>query len=264
MALHAASLPRSAVEASGGAEGGRLGVENDRLRFQERKQAFPPPFATDAGLLEAAKRNAEIGAERIVSDRPRTQSPCGCIGTLGVMGEDRSVEAKNSVVGDLDCLCLIVGRNDRQDRPEDLLARDGGMVVDVAEHRRLYVKAAWQIGRTATAKRQRGALFLTLGNVALDAIALAPHGQGPHLAGPVERIADLDLGKLRTQRLDHRVMALAGDHDAGERGADLARQEGRKAGDASRGRLDIVVIQDHRRRFATEFQGAARNPLATE
>ena len=57
--------------------------------------------------------------------------------SFDVAGPDAGGEAELAVVCDRDGLVRIVEDQGREDRPEDLLARDTHLVVDAGEDRRL-------------------------------------------------------------------------------------------------------------------------------
>src|SRR5436190_3140038 len=52
-----------------------VALEDDELGLQEVRQPLVDALAADAGLLEAAERDAEVGAERVVPDRAGAQLP---------------------------------------------------------------------------------------------------------------------------------------------------------------------------------------------
>jgi len=52
---------------------GGLLVEDHRLGLEEGVKPFDPAFAADARLLESAERDAEVGAERVVSYSTRPE-----------------------------------------------------------------------------------------------------------------------------------------------------------------------------------------------
>ena len=69
----AVALRRSGVRESGVLQGGVLvargtALEDDELGLEDVRQPFMDAFAADAGLLKAADRDAEGGAERVVAD----------------------------------------------------------------------------------------------------------------------------------------------------------------------------------------------------
>ena len=163
-----------------GAVGAGSTLQNDGLRLEEGQQPLDPALAADAGLLEPAEGDAEVGAERVVADGARAQLAGDVAGPLDVVGEDGCVEPVDRVVGDGDGLLLVLRRDDAEHRAEDLLLGDGRGVVDVAEDGRLDEPAPVEVLRTAAAGGQRGALGHALGDVALDPVAL-PLG---HQAAP--------------------------------------------------------------------------------
>jgi hypothetical protein len=55
-----------------------------------------------------------------------------------------------------------------------------------------------------------------------------------------------------------------GDHDPGQRGADLPGQEALGRRKRAGGRLDVDVVEDDRGRLAAELEGAAGDPLAAD
>ena len=116
---------------------------------------------------------------------PDRSWPATCSRPVDVVGEDGGVEAVDRVVGERHGVVLVVGRNHAEHRPEDLLAGDGRVVVDVAEDGRLDVVAAVEVLGPTAAGRERRALGDALGDVPLDPVTLAVHGERPHL-----RLAD--------------------------------------------------------------------------
>jgi hypothetical protein len=118
------------------------GIENDRLRFQKRQKALRTSFATDARLLEPAEGDAEISAEGIVSNGPRAELARSGVRALDVIREHRGVQTIDRVIRDINRIGFIVGRDHAQHRPENLLPRDGRMVVHVAKHSGLNEVAA--------------------------------------------------------------------------------------------------------------------------
>jgi hypothetical protein len=88
-------------------------------------------------------------------------------------------EAVDRVVGHRDDLVLVLVGQDREHRPEDLLARDGHVVGDAGEDRRAHIVAAVEILRTAGAARHQLRALVDAGlDQALDLLELdaADHG----------------------------------------------------------------------------------------
>ncbi len=81
------------------------------------------------------------------------------------------MQAIDRVVGDGDRLFVIRVGNDRQHRPEDLLARDGHVIADVGEQRRPHKPAVEPARPTLAAGKQR-ALVDTDTDISLNAIPL--------------------------------------------------------------------------------------------
>src|SRR3546814_20653318 len=90
----------------------RLAVEDHRLGLEEVVQALAAAFAADAGLLEAAERDREVGAPHIVPYGPRADSAGDPVGVLGVVGEQRGVGAGRRVVGDRYSMIFVLGGYD--------------------------------------------------------------------------------------------------------------------------------------------------------
>ena len=137
--------------------------------------------------------------------------------------------------------------NHAEHRSEDLFAGDGRLVVDVAEDRGLYVVAALEVLGPSAAGGEGCAFGDALGDVALDPVALAVHGQRPHLGLRIEGITHLDLRERAGQGLDEFVVARAAHDDAGQRGADLPGEEALRSRDGTGRCLQVHVVEDHRR-----------------
>ena len=70
-------------------------------------------------------------------------------GAVEIPGLDEGGEAIGRAVGDRDRLVLVAVADDRQDRPEDLLAGDGHPGLDIGEHGRPDIVAAVEAFRPA-------------------------------------------------------------------------------------------------------------------
>src|SRR5690606_5453768 len=90
-------------------------------------------------------------------------------------GPDVGGQAVRAVVGEGQGLVGVVELDDRDDRPEDLLAGAPGVVGEPGEDGRLDVVAVGQgrVGRRAAAHADRGALPAGQVEVAEDPVALA-------------------------------------------------------------------------------------------
>ena len=197
-------------------------------------------------------------------DGPGAQLAGDGSGALDIVGEHGCVEAVDRVVGQRHRVVFVVGRDHAEHRAEDLFAGDGRLVVDVAEDRRFDVVPTLEALGPAAAGRQRCPLGDAFRDVALDAVALAVHGERPHLGLRIEGIAHLDLREGAGQCLEELVVAGAADDDAGQRGANLPGEEALRAGDGSGGRLQVHVVEDDRGRLPTQLEGAARDAFTAE
>src|SRR5581483_10975908 len=220
----AARAGRGRLVRQGGVAGGAT-FQDHALGFEEGEQPFAYAFAADPGLLEPAERHAEVTAERVVADRPRTQLPGNVAGPLDVVGEHRRVEAVHRVVRDGDRLPLVRRRDHAQHRAEDLFLADDRGVVDVAEDGWLDEPAPVQVFRAAAASGQRRALRHALGDIALDAVPLTARCQRTHLRLLVERVAYPNLCEDVGHGREQVIVAIPGHHDPGQRGTDLTGQE---------------------------------------
>src|ERR1700733_12649762 len=129
----------------------RVPLEDHELGLEEVRQALVHALAADAGLLEPAEADAEVGPHRVVPDGAGPEPSADLAGPVDVVGEHRGVEPVDGVVGDPHRVVLVGGRDHRQHRAEDLLLGDDRAVVDVAEDRRLDVPAALEVPGTAAA-----------------------------------------------------------------------------------------------------------------
>src|SRR5262245_18499204 len=100
-------------------------IEDDRLGFQVGMHPLGAALPSDSRLLEAAERDAEVRLEGVVADGSRADSPGDRIRAFRVVRENGRVQAIDRVVRDLDRLLRVLRRNYGEDRPKDLLARDG-------------------------------------------------------------------------------------------------------------------------------------------
>ncbi len=120
------------------------------------------------------------------------------------------------------------------------------------------------MGGTFPAGDQPGALVDSVRDVSLDPGAVAARGERTHLRLRVEGAADDHGGELVRECLDEFVVALPGDHDPGQRGADLAGQDALGRGEGLRGGGEVGVVQHDGGGLAPEFQRAAGDPVAAQ
>src|SRR3546814_4094848 len=103
---------------------------------------------------------------------------------------DRAAEPEVAVVGNGDRFLVAAIADDRNDRPENLLARDPHAVVDLVENGRRDEIAAIEAGRFLAARHHARALLTTDLDIVEDAIALPPDRDRPDLGACIPRIAN--------------------------------------------------------------------------
>src|SRR6185369_16130849 len=198
-----------------------------------------------------ARRARRPGAERARDAEP----------ARAVARPDVAVEAVVAVVGERDRLRLVVERDRRDDRSEDLLARDRHVVPRVREERLLDVEALREIRRTLAAACQRRAFLDTRRDELLDAAALHRGHERPDDGPLLARIADLEPARDRDHLLRELVVDRALDEEPCARDADLARVERPHLRRALERGLARRVGEDDLRRLAAELEQRALEPL---
>src|SRR5208337_429734 len=153
-----------------------LGVAVERLLAQ---------FAAEAAPLEPAEGGG--GVEDVIAvdpEGPRADAIGDGVRLADVAGPDCGGQAVLGRVPPVDDLIDVVELQDRQDRPEDLLAGDRHAIRDVVEDRRLDEEAL--VAETRAAGDALGPLRIALVDVRHDRIVL-----GSLFGFWVERIAHL-------------------------------------------------------------------------
>src|SRR5215212_8037641 len=151
-----------------------LGVIVERVRAE---------LASDAGLLHPPKGGGDpdggVGVDR---DHPRLDAAGYTQGAGTVLGPDRTREAVDGVVGEPHGVILVLERDHRHDRTEDLLGRRPVFIV----HRREddgRIPEPGTLGRLAPDRHGR-----VLGDVGGDLLTVLGGDQGSHLRSLVERV----------------------------------------------------------------------------
>ena len=95
------------------------------LRLEVELERLEPELAAEAGLLVAAERDAREGGVRHVDpDRARLDPAREPVAARGIARPDRRHQPVLDVVRDPDRVLLVLERDHRHDRAEDLLLRD--------------------------------------------------------------------------------------------------------------------------------------------
>src|SRR6187549_3524406 len=124
-------------------------------------EALDAVLATDAARLVAAERGVgAVGDAAVDADGAGAELTTDRERTLLVAGGDVAAETVLVVVGEADRVVVTVERDDDQHGAEDLLARDGHVVGDVGEERRLHEPALVELLRTTAASDDTRAFCL--------------------------------------------------------------------------------------------------------
>src|SRR6266480_3510611 len=137
-----------------------------RLHFRIVVERFPTQVSPEPREFVAAKRRRRIiEVVRIHPDRPRLDGAGHAVRLLDVLGPDAGGEPVHRAVGELDAFGLVLERQDREHRAEDLLIHDFHARLGAVEHGRLDVVALPVYLRGLAARYQPGALLLSRGDV---------------------------------------------------------------------------------------------------
>src|SRR4051812_18565195 len=196
--------------------------QDDGLRLEVLGEALGPELAPETRVLEAAEGRREVHAHAVHAVGAGAHAARDVDAGLRVAGPHRAREAVVGVVGDAHRIVDVVVGDDRQDGTEDLLLGDGHRVVDVGEDRRLDVPALVEAGRPAATGDDTSTFVATLGDVALDPVAVTRREHRTDRGFGIERVAHLHgVGRGR-DGVDDLAVAGAGGEDAGLRHAGLA------------------------------------------
>src|SRR5690606_23166513 len=158
------------------------------------------------------------------------------------------------IVGDPDRIVLVLIGEDRQHRPENLLALDPHAGLDVAEHGGPHIVAAIQVLRPAEATRhQRGSLLDAALDQALDLVELDLAHRWSELRVLQAWIAHLVSFRGPLCYLQRLVMARCRHEHAGRRIAGLAAIAEAGIHALAHGALEVGVGQYDVCRFAAQL-----------
>src|SRR5882757_2410377 len=116
-------------------------VARDRLDLEILGEPVVAPLAAVARHLVAAERHGHVAVGAIEADLTRPQPRSHLAHPARVRAGNVGGEAVHGVVADFDGLVDGVVAQDRKDRTEDFLARDGHVVGHIREHSGLDVVA---------------------------------------------------------------------------------------------------------------------------
>src|SRR5262249_38604050 len=123
-------------------------------------------------------------------DHPRLDRARDAMAARGVARPDGREEAVADVIRDPDRVLLVLERDSRDDRAEDLLLGDGHRAVDSGEHGR-EIEGARAVPRLPACDDLRSLLTALL-DEAVHAVAMRGGDEGADLRLGVERIPDVE------------------------------------------------------------------------
>src|SRR5688572_7970399 len=151
------------------------------LQLEVRLETLDAALAPPPRLLEAAERHLRIDDHAVDGHATRAHTARDLVAALGVRRVDRAMQAVHRAVRFLDGIVDVLIGDERDNGPEDLLARDRHRLLHVTEHGRLDEVTAIEALRPAAAEHELRALRLALANVALHALELPLHRERAHL-----------------------------------------------------------------------------------
>ena len=175
-------------------------------------------------------------------------------GAFGVGGPDRASQPKLAVVSQRDGVLIAVVRDHRQHRTENLLLGYAIGVVDVGENRRRNEPATRLILRNAAADDQFRATALTGFDVVEHAVALARADHRTDIGCLVQRVAHGEAINQIGQGIDNFCVPGSRRQDPRSQITRLAVIDERHRPQPADGGFEVGVVEDHRRRLATELE----------
>src|SRR5579872_1188923 len=224
----------------------------DVLHVAEEVEAPAPALAADARPPGAAEGRAEIADEVAVDpDGAGHDAARRALGARRIARVDDGGEAVVGPVGQADGLLVRLERLPREDRAEDLVLDDLGVLRDAREDRRLVVEPPARVAG-APEERDRARCPRAVDEPG-DAIELARMDEGADAYAPIARVSDDQRARgvedaPAELRLDRR-----GDEDprAGQAHLPGVVELGRHG---RRGLVEVRVVEYDERRLATELE----------
>ncbi|ABA50512.1 hypothetical protein BURPS1710b_2316 [Burkholderia pseudomallei 1710b] len=226
-----------------------------RFVFEIFVEAVHAVLAADARLFETAERRGHVPCPAVDIDLPRADAARDAHRALVAARPHRAAEPVRRIVRDAHRVILVAIRENRQHRAEDLLLRDRRVGLHAPEHGRLHEEAARDALRHAEAARDELRAFVDAApDVILHALLLDRRRERAEPRRVVARIArDIGLrGGLR--EVARLLVARFGHEHARMRGARLPGVQIARGHRALHRGREIGVVENHRRRFAAQFE----------
>ena len=168
---------------------------------------------------------------------------------------DTGIQTVSGVIGDPDRIVSVFVGDDTEDRPEDLILRDGHIIRDIREDRGVDVVAVIGAFRQA-AREEHGPFGKAFLDIFADLLVLRHGGHRPELHIVVCRVADrIFFGDGAELFFDEGFLAFR-DEQAGEGGAGLAGVQ-KDTIEAKADRCAVVMVlgwKDHVGRFPAKLK----------
>ena len=272
------TLKPSCGEPQRGHRAGRAGADDedvgihqygysDRARWSETQRRSvnssrlesPPARPPSPDGAEPAERDVRlVQARRVVDvDHAGAQLRRDLHAAVRVSGQDGVDKAVRRVVDEPDPLRVRVDRHDRCDRGEDLLRPQRHVLADPVHDRRPVEQAV--VGAALDDVR---ALRDGVAEEGVRAVALALVDHRAEADAVLRRVADGDRRGLGGERLDVRLVQVAGHDVAAGRDARLALVVPGRPGADHRRLLEVGVVEDQQRVVAAELERHALELLA--
>ena len=175
-------------------------------------------------------------------------------GAVGVGGPDRAGQPELAVIGQRDRVLIAVVGDHRQHRAEDLLLGDAVGVVDVGEDRRRDEPTPRLILRNTAADNEFRAAALTGLDVVEHPVALPRADHRADIGRPVQWVAHGEAVDEISEGVDDFGVPGSRRQDPRAQVTGLAVVDERHRPQAAHGGVEVGVIEDDRRRLATEFE----------
>src|SRR6058998_2493240 len=213
-----------------------------RLRIIVQR-LFPQISPEPRELVAAERRRGIVEVVRVDPDRSRLDGAGHAVRLLDVLRPDPGGQPVHRAVGELDALGLVLERQHRQHRAEDLLVHDFHAGLGAVEYSGFDVVALPIHLRRFATRHQPGALFLARRDVGQDRLLLPLRYDRAQSGVLVERITGRELlGPLR-ELFDHLIVHRPLHEQPRPRGADLALSIKDAGLGAAHGRREVGIAE---------------------
>jgi hypothetical protein len=208
-------------------------------------------LATDATGFVAAKRTVKARWRTIRGEEAGPDLARDLNATLGIGSPYAAAKAIRRIVGDSDGICLVLVRNNNEDRTEDLFSGDPHRVADVGEQSGAQVEASFQaFGNFRTPCDQPRSFSDTYLDVVTDSLSLVGSNHGSNKCGGIGRIPDYETLHQLLELANNLFLATLGGEDPGMCNTALAVVAEREELESLDHRIKIGILENDGGRFA--------------